>query len=256
MLFAGFNVAKGEYSLLVAHAGRRGRQPRRVLDRLRVGYFGRVDLIEKHGRKVLIKPHHLHKADDWFERYGDATVFFSRMLPIVRTFISLPAGVARMPFWRFTVLTDAGLHPLGLHARVHRQAGRRQLGGVEGAPALRRLRRASWRSCSAPCGCSCAGAAPRGREPARRRAAMPPEARAGRRARADPGRGRAAAGLLVGARRRGAVAARVVGRARGRRRAARSSRSRCTRARSWRWRRQLCGCGRTRGRWRCRWRRR
>ena len=63
-----------------------------------VGYFGRVDLIEKHGRKVFIKPHHLKWADNWFEKYGDATVFFSRMLPIIRTFISLPAGVARMPF--------------------------------------------------------------------------------------------------------------------------------------------------------------
>ena len=76
-----------------------------------VGYFGRVDLLEKHGRKVFIKPHHLHKADDWFERYGDATVFFSRMLPIIRTFISLPAGVARMPFWRFTILTTLGCIP-------------------------------------------------------------------------------------------------------------------------------------------------
>ena len=43
------------------------------------------------------------------------------MLPIIRTFISLPAGVARMPFWRFTVLTDARLHPVGLHARRHRR---------------------------------------------------------------------------------------------------------------------------------------
>src|SRR5204862_5701145 len=47
----------------------------------------------------------------WFERYGAPAVFFSRMLPIVRTFISLPAGVARMPFWRFTVLTVLGCIP-------------------------------------------------------------------------------------------------------------------------------------------------
>ena len=99
MLFAGFNVANGEYSLLAVTAVGVVAQRRRLLDRLRVGYFGRVDLLEKHGRKVFIKPHHLHKADDWFERYGDATVFFSRMLPIIRTFISLPAGVAKMPFW-------------------------------------------------------------------------------------------------------------------------------------------------------------
>src|SRR5256714_11486083 len=66
-----------------------------------VGYYGRTDLIEKHGAKLHVKPKHLATADRWFERYGDATVFFTRMLPIVRTFISLPAGVAKMPFWRF-----------------------------------------------------------------------------------------------------------------------------------------------------------
>jgi membrane protein DedA with SNARE-associated domain len=76
-----------------------------------VGYFGRIDILEKHGKKLHIKPSHLAWADRWFERYGDATVFFSRMLPIIRTFISLPAGVARMPFWRFTVLTTLGCIP-------------------------------------------------------------------------------------------------------------------------------------------------
>jgi membrane protein DedA with SNARE-associated domain len=70
-----------------------------------------VDIREKHGRKLHIKPSHLAMADRWFERHGDATVFFTRMLPIVRTFISLPAGVARMPFWRFTVLTFLGCLP-------------------------------------------------------------------------------------------------------------------------------------------------
>ena len=81
-----------------------------------VGYYGRIDLIERHGAKLHIKPKHLATADRWFERHGDATVFFTRMLPIVRTFISLPAGVAKMPFIRFTVLTLAGCVPwvLGL----------------------------------------------------------------------------------------------------------------------------------------------
>ena len=130
MLFAGFNVANGEYSLFVVTAVGVAANVVGSWIAYAVGYFGRVDLLEKHGRKVFIKPHHLHKADDWFERYGDATVFFSRMLPIVRTFISLPAGVAKMPFLRFTVLTTLGLHPVGLHDRVHRQAGRRPLGGA------------------------------------------------------------------------------------------------------------------------------
>ena len=111
MLFAGFNVSNGEYSLAAATAAG-------VLGNLvgswiayGVGYFGRVDVLEKHGRKLHIKKSHLEWADRWFERHGDATVFFTRMLPIIRTFISLPAGVARMPFWRFTVFTLAGCIP-------------------------------------------------------------------------------------------------------------------------------------------------
>jgi membrane protein DedA with SNARE-associated domain len=111
MLFAGFNVANGEYSLLMVTAVGVAANVVGSWIAYAVGYFGRVDLLEKHGRKVFIKPHHLHKADDWFERYGDATVFFSRMLPIVRTFISLPAGVAKMPFVRFTVFTTLGCIP-------------------------------------------------------------------------------------------------------------------------------------------------
>ena len=75
-----------------------------------VGYYARLDLLERN-RLIHISPKHLKWADDWFERYGDATVFFTRMLPIIRTFISLPAGVAKMPFWRFTAFTLAGCIP-------------------------------------------------------------------------------------------------------------------------------------------------
>ncbi len=71
---------------------------------------GRIDLLEKN-KLIHINPKHLKWADDLFARYGDAIVFFSRMLPIIRTFISLPAGVARMPFWRFTLFTLAGCIP-------------------------------------------------------------------------------------------------------------------------------------------------
>jgi membrane protein DedA with SNARE-associated domain len=124
MLFAGFNVSNGEYSLAAATAAG-------VLGNLVgswiaywVGYAGRVDILEKHGRKLHIKKSHLEWADRWFERHGDATVFFTRMLPIVRTFISLPAGVARMPFWRFSVLTLAGCIPwVLLLTFIGREAG-------------------------------------------------------------------------------------------------------------------------------------
>jgi membrane protein DedA with SNARE-associated domain len=60
---------------------------------------------------VLISAHDLELADRWFARYGEATVFFSRMLPIVRTFISVPAGIARMPLWRFTLFSILGAVP-------------------------------------------------------------------------------------------------------------------------------------------------
>ena len=56
-----------------------------------VGYYGRLELLEKN-RFIHINHKHLEWADRWFERHGDATVFFTRMLPIIRTFISLPAG--------------------------------------------------------------------------------------------------------------------------------------------------------------------
>jgi len=76
-----------------------------------VGYFGRLELLEKHGRLLHIKPSQLRRADAWFARYGDASIFFSRLLPVIRTFISLPAGVARMKFGRFTALTLVGCIP-------------------------------------------------------------------------------------------------------------------------------------------------
>ncbi len=126
MLFAGFNVAEGEYSLGAAVAA--GSLANLVGSWLAyaIGWFGRVDLLEKHGRKLHIKPSQLEWADRWFERHGDATVFFTRMLPIVRTFISLPAGVARMPFWRFSVLTLAGCVPWVLMLTfIGQQAGER-----------------------------------------------------------------------------------------------------------------------------------
>ncbi len=110
MLFAGSSVAAGELTMFgIVVAG--------VLGNLvgswaayAVGYYARLDLLEKN-RLIHLPPKYLKWADDWFERYGDATVFFTRMLPIIRTFISLPAGVAKMPFWRFTVLTLLGCIP-------------------------------------------------------------------------------------------------------------------------------------------------
>jgi membrane protein DedA with SNARE-associated domain len=111
MLFAGFDVSKGEFSLFAITAvGVAGNLVGSWIA-YAVGWFGRIELVERHGNKLHVKPSHLEWADRWFERYGGATVFFTRMLPVIRTFISLPAGVARMPFWRFTAYTVAGCVP-------------------------------------------------------------------------------------------------------------------------------------------------
>jgi membrane protein DedA with SNARE-associated domain len=111
MLFAGFNVAEGHYALWLVVVVATAANLVGSWIAYAVGYYGRIDILEKHGPKLHIKPSHLEWADRWFERYGSATVFFTRMLPIIRTFISLPAGVARMPFWRFTVFTVLGCVP-------------------------------------------------------------------------------------------------------------------------------------------------
>lgn len=76
-----------------------------------LGYYGGRPLIEKYGKFILISSHELDFADRWFSKYGGISIFFSRMLPAVRTFISLPAGVARMNFWKFCLYTFLGSLP-------------------------------------------------------------------------------------------------------------------------------------------------
>src|SRR5437773_2533043 len=124
MLFAGFNVSTGHYPLWEPVAVGVAANVVGSWIAYAVGYFGRIDLIEKHGRFLHITPARLAWADRWFTQHGEATVFFSRMLPIIRTFISLPAGVAKMPFWRFTLFTVAGCVPwVFLLAFIGKQAG-------------------------------------------------------------------------------------------------------------------------------------
>jgi membrane protein DedA with SNARE-associated domain len=110
MLFAGFNVYNGDQTLLgITLAGLAGNMVGSWLT-YAVGYYGRLDLLEKN-RLIHLSPSRLAWVDRWFKRHGDATVFFARLLPLVRAFISLPAGVAKMPFWRFTWLTALGSLP-------------------------------------------------------------------------------------------------------------------------------------------------
>lgn len=76
-----------------------------------VGALGGRPLLLRYGRYVLISPHEVEIAERWFARYGEATAFFSRLLPVVRTFISLPAGIARMSFPKFVLYTFLGSLP-------------------------------------------------------------------------------------------------------------------------------------------------
>src|SRR3954452_12564906 len=124
MLFAGFNVAEGKYTLFAAVAAGVVANVVGSWISYALGYYGRLELLERHGRKLHIKKEHLDWADRWFDRHGEVTVFFARMLPIVRTFISLPAGAARMPFWRFTLFTTLGCIPwVFLLAFIGKSAG-------------------------------------------------------------------------------------------------------------------------------------
>lgn len=73
-----------------------------------LGAYGGRPLLERYGKYIFVHEEDLERADHWFARWGDGAAFISRLLPIVRTFISFPAGVVRMRFVRFTILTFTG----------------------------------------------------------------------------------------------------------------------------------------------------
>ena len=108
MPFAGYLVYRGEYKLwLVAAAGAVGC----VLGSLLaywVGAKGGRPLAEKYGRYILVSPRDLETADRWFARRGDIIILVGRLLPLVRTFVAFPAGVARMPMLKFILYTFIG----------------------------------------------------------------------------------------------------------------------------------------------------
>src|SRR5271156_4532145 len=118
MLFAGFAVADPGQSASQHHMTMLGIILAGLLGTMvgswityGIGRGGRLELIERHGSKLHVGPTQIGRAERWFERYGEPVVFFGRMVPLVRAFVSLPAGVARMPFWRFTVLSLLGSIP-------------------------------------------------------------------------------------------------------------------------------------------------
>jgi membrane protein DedA with SNARE-associated domain len=111
MPFAGFMVSQGKLTLLwAATAGALGCNVGSVIA-YEIGYHGGRPLVERYGSRLLLSRHDLDMADRFFHRFGSAAVFIGRLLPVIRTFIALPAGVARMPRLRFHIYTFVGSWP-------------------------------------------------------------------------------------------------------------------------------------------------
>lgn len=114
MPFSGYLVYKGEMNIwFVGVVGALGNLAGSLLAYW-IGKVGGRPLVEKYGKWVLISHHDLDIADRWFKKYGKSTVFFSRLLPVVRTFISFPAGISEMRLTTFSFYTFAGALPWSL----------------------------------------------------------------------------------------------------------------------------------------------
>lgn len=111
MPFSGFAASRGILSFwAVVGVGTIGQ----VLGSIATYQLGKSSgrrLLEKYGRYILISKRDIERADRWFERHGDKTVLFTRMMPVVRTFISLPAGLSRMNFGKFVLYSTVGIIP-------------------------------------------------------------------------------------------------------------------------------------------------
>jgi membrane protein DedA with SNARE-associated domain len=76
-----------------------------------VSRIGGRPLLQKYGKYVLLTQEEIERAEAWFDKHGEWAVFFSRLVPVVRTLISIPAGIVRMNFWKFSIYTFAGSFP-------------------------------------------------------------------------------------------------------------------------------------------------
>ncbi len=132
MLFAGFAVADPGQSASHHHLTIVGIVLAGLLGTMAgswvayaVGRGGRLELFERHGAKLHMGPKQIERGDQWFQRHGESAVLFGRVIPVVRAFVSLPAGVARMPIGRFTLFSLLGTLPwvLGLALAGHALGG-------------------------------------------------------------------------------------------------------------------------------------
>jgi membrane protein DedA with SNARE-associated domain len=108
MLFAGFDVYRGHFSLVgILIVGIAGDLTGASVA-YAIGYFGRIELVRRHGGKVHITPERLERAERWFDRHGAKAIPICRILPLVRAYMSFPAGFAEMPYLRFLALSALG----------------------------------------------------------------------------------------------------------------------------------------------------
>jgi membrane protein DedA with SNARE-associated domain len=143
MLFAGFNVFEGNLTLFgIIIAGLIGDLAGATIA-YSIGYYGRVELLERQGGKLHMSQARLERAHRWFERHGAPVIVVSRLLPFVRAAFPYAAGVAKMPFWRFIALATlgsivwiTGLGVLGREVGSDWQAWRRHLEYVDYAGAV------------------------------------------------------------------------------------------------------------------------
>jgi membrane protein DedA with SNARE-associated domain len=108
MLLAGFDVYTGHFEILaIVIVGVAGDLVGASIA-WSIGYFGRIELLRRHGRRIHLTPERLERAEHWFARYGTAAVPICRVLPFVRAYMSFPAGAARMRYGRFLGLSALG----------------------------------------------------------------------------------------------------------------------------------------------------
>jgi len=112
MPFAGFLVSLGKLNFFLAVlVGAVGNLAGSLIA-YGLGYFGQEtvvkQVIKKYGKWILVSENEFEKAEIWFQRHGGKIAFFSRLAPVVRTYISLPAGISKMNVWRFSIFTFLG----------------------------------------------------------------------------------------------------------------------------------------------------
>ncbi len=108
MPFSGYLVFAGKFNLWwVAFWGAFGNLVGSLVSYY-FGFYGGRKFLGKYGKFFFVTENDLDLADRWFQKYGTLTIFASRVLPVVRTFISFPAGIARMNVWKFSIYTFAG----------------------------------------------------------------------------------------------------------------------------------------------------